>query len=64
MRDVWLYALGVLRRVAALQPYANCIDAGNVKCDGAIDSVDALFILRYVAMLPVTLPPGCPAIGT
>ncbi len=37
---------------------------GDMNCDGQVDAVDALSILRYVAGLPVTLPPGCPEIGT
>ena len=36
---------------------------GDINCDGVINSVDALFILRFVAQLPVDLPAGCPAIG-
>lgn len=37
--------------------------SGDVDCDGDVDSVDALKILRYVAGLPNSLPPGCAAIG-
>ena len=55
-------ALHVLRKVAGLQPEAECIAVGNVKCDDDLTAVDALFILRRVAGLPVNLPPGCPAI--
>jgi len=35
---------------------------GDVNCNGAVSSVDALLILRAVAGLPVSIPPGCPAI--
>jgi hypothetical protein len=45
-------------------PIAACIDLANVKCDDGITSVDALFILRYVAMLPNILPAGCTPIGS
>jgi hypothetical protein len=36
---------------------------GDVDCDDDVDSVDALRILRYVAMLPNNLPDGCGPIG-
>lgn len=36
---------------------------GDVDCDGDVDSVDALGILRSVAALPVAQEPGCPMIG-
>ena len=32
---------------------------GDVDCDAAVNSVDALKILRYVAGLPVSQPQGC-----
>ena len=57
-------ALFVLRYVAGLQSGAACMAAGDADCDGDIDAVDALFILRHVAGLPVSLPQGCPAIGS
>ena len=37
---------------------------GDVDCSGQVDGGDALDILRYVVLLPVTLPDGCPGIGT
>ncbi len=33
-------------------------------CDGDVDSVDALKVLRFVASLPVQQEPGCPLIGS
>lgn len=33
---------------------------GDVDCDGDLDAVDALQILRHVAALPVDQEPGCP----
>lgn len=36
---------------------------GYVNCDDHIDAVDALMVLRYVASLPLPLPPGCLATG-
>ncbi|MEE8370462.1 MAG: S8 family serine peptidase [Dehalococcoidia bacterium] len=64
-------------RVDALAAAANCPEPtstptptplaaakGDVDCDGDEDAVDALMLLRYVAALSVTLPPGCPAIGS
>ncbi len=32
--------------------------------DGNITAVDALFVLRFVAALPVNLPQGCRPVGT
>lgn len=37
---------------------------GDVDCDGDVDTVDALFVLRDVAELPVNQPKGCPEIGS
>ena len=37
---------------------------GDVDCSGGVDGMDALDVLRYVGRLPVTLPEGCPDIGT
>jgi hypothetical protein len=37
---------------------------GDMDCDDDVDSVDALFILRHVAELPVDLPAFCAAIGS
>lgn len=53
-------ALNDLRRVAALEPFAECVDvAGNVKCDDELAATDALFILRFVAALGNNYPEGC-----
>jgi hypothetical protein len=38
-------------------------EAGDVDCDGDIDAVDALVILRHVAGLPVDNGDGCTPIG-
>ncbi len=56
-------ALLVLRFVAALGPFATCIQAGEVNCDAALDAVDALHILRFVAGLSVSLREGCAPMG-
>jgi hypothetical protein len=37
---------------------------GNVDCDSDTDSVDALKVLRFVALLTVSQGPDCPQIGT
>ncbi len=37
---------------------------GDVDCSGGVDALDALDALRYVAHLPLTLPEGCPGMGT
>ena len=45
-------------------PTPTAIAKGDMDCDGKIDAVDALLILRHVVALPVNLPPGCTAIGS
>ena len=37
---------------------------GDVDCDGDVDSVDSLKILRFVAGLSVSQQAGCPALGS
>jgi hypothetical protein len=37
---------------------------GDMDCNGGVDVVDGLLILRHVAALQVTLPPGCLPIGS
>ena len=57
-------ALLVLRAAAGLDLIAGCIDSGDADCDGDLDALDALDILRYVVSLPVDPPEGCPPVGT
>jgi hypothetical protein len=56
-------ALFVLRYVAGIHPFAECILHGDINCDNLIDSIDALGILRHLAQLPVSQEPDCTAIG-
>lgn len=56
-------ALLVLRAAAGLNLIASCIDAGDADCDGDLDAIDALGILRYVISLPAGVPDGCPSVG-
>lgn len=49
--------------VSINQPCAVASTNGDVDCDGDVDSVDALRILREVAALPNELPIGCPPIS-
>ena len=37
---------------------------GDVDCNGVVNSVDALKVLRYVAQLSVSQEPDCPLIGS
>ena len=37
---------------------------GDIDCDGVITATDALSLLRHVAQLDVSLPGGCPPIGS
>ncbi len=37
---------------------------GDIDCDGDVDAVDPLIILRFVAGFPVDLPPGCDPLGS
>jgi hypothetical protein len=55
-------ALHDLRYVAGVGS-APCIGVGNVSCRDGLTSGDSLFILRFVANLPLNLPSGCPEIG-
>jgi len=58
-------ALKVLRGSAGLSNAGGCLaGSGDANCSGAVNAVDALILLRHVAGLPVTLPEGCPLIGT
>jgi hypothetical protein len=36
---------------------------GDVNCGGAVNSVDALLILRYIVKLSITATSACPQIG-
>ncbi len=36
---------------------------GDIDCDGDVDTVDALHIMRFLAGLEILLPSGCPPIG-
>lgn len=57
-------SLLVLKRVAGLNEFESCVAVTDIDCDGDTDAVDALLMLRWVAKLSVTLPAGCPAIGS
>lgn len=38
---------------------------GDVDCDGDVDAVDALFLLRFIAAFPLpAVPVGCPPVAT
>jgi len=54
----------VLRFVSNIQPAAPCIDVADVQCDGDVDAVDALQILRFVAGLAPVQESSCPDIGS
>ncbi len=48
---------------AAAHPNTALLVIGDVQCDGDVDSVDALMILRYLAGLSVTQYGSCAASG-
>ncbi len=52
-------ALGLLRWLTEASPSAQCIGLGYVNCDGQLDVVDAMVILRHSAALLTNLPAGC-----
>lgn len=54
----------ILQWRAGIIPDPPCLNLGDVDCDGDQDAADALKILQWKAFIPVTLPPGCPDIGT
>ena len=56
-------ALGVILFLVFAEPVAGCISKGYVNCDGVLNLIDALVILRYAGGLPLGLPPGCSGIG-
>ncbi len=37
---------------------------GDLNCDGLVDALDALAILRFTGDLPLDPPAGCPDIGS
>jgi len=53
-----------LRDIVGLVTSAGCLSAGNVNCTGGRDILDVLAMLQFTVGIPVTLPPGCPPIGT
>ena len=55
-------AMLILREIADLFPHTTC--PYDPDCDGAVNSVDALKILRYVAGMPYSQHEPCPDIGT
>ncbi len=55
-------ALGVMRLLAGLST-GKCLAAADVTCSNAVDVSDAIGIRRHIAVLPIDLPQGCPAIG-
>jgi hypothetical protein len=56
-------SLGIVRWMASVGPTAGCLGKGYVNCDGTLNLIDALVILRYVANVPLNLPAGCAGIG-
>ena len=48
----------------ASSPTPTTAMQGDVDCDGDVDAVDSLKVLRHVAGLSVGQQPGCPAIGS
>jgi hypothetical protein len=49
---------------AAPIPAGNDAIKGDMDCNGSVNSVDALRILRFVAGLDPNLPGGCQSIGS
>ena len=59
-----LTATGLVATTSTPVPTAEAPVKGDLDCSGTVTALDALHILRYIAELPVTLPPGCAAIGS
>jgi len=60
-------ALALLALAVATTSLTSASDSplfGDVDCNGAVNSVDSLHILRHVAGLIVHQQPGCPAIAS
>jgi len=54
-----LWLLRWLTEVPPAPPSVVCPGLGYVNCDGQLDVVDAMVILRYSAALLTSLPAGC-----
>ena len=55
-------AVGSARLLLAGEPGEGIL-VGDVDCDGSVDAVDALNVLRYDADMGTNQPPGCSALG-
>ena len=52
-----LDALADLRFAAGAEPFADCVEkAGDVNCDGAVNTDDVLLLLLFVGDLPPLQP--------
>lgn len=56
--------LAVLRAAGNFGESAGCVQTANVDCNSAIDALDALGLLRYLAALADRPVIGCTAIGS
>jgi hypothetical protein len=55
-----LWLLRWLTETPPAPPNMLCPGLGYANCDGQLDVVDAMVILRYSAALLTSLPTGCP----
>ncbi|MFQ5352470.1 MAG: CAP domain-containing protein, partial [Candidatus Binatia bacterium] len=58
-----LDALTLLRAEAGYDVESECLEYGNVDCDGDRDALDALAILRWVVSQPMSINEDCAPIG-
>ena len=71
LRDVAHLSVNLVSRcppidaaAAAAVPLTASTARGDIDCDGVVTAVDALFLLRHVAQLIVSLAEGCASIGS
>lgn len=56
--------LAMLQREGGLDVFAPCLPvAGDVNCDGVIDLLDSIWLLRYLAAVGLAVIPDCPPPG-
>ena len=64
---VLLSSMGIIGALVSAVMIAGASPAevkGDMNCDGSVNPIDSLLVLRHDAGLAVNLPPGCDAIGS
>ncbi len=56
-------ALAILSDAGGVTPHAPCQNAEDVDCNGHVDGLDALRVLRWFIGASMSHDAGCPEIG-